>query len=104
MKTDVTRSFVGEIYSTTSKEYYESNKTISTFFDDTWCSDLLDFVEDGPSNNKSHRYILVVIGNFFKYRRTIPFKNKYAQTIANAFHKIMKHQNLNSISLKQMMK
>ena len=41
------------------------------------------------SNNKSHRYIFIVIDNFSKYLWAIPLKNKYSQTIANKFSNVL---------------
>ena len=41
-------------------------------------------------NNKGFRYILVVIDNFSKFGWTIPLKNKYAQSITDAFSQINK--------------
>ena len=53
--------------------------------DDTWSSDLLDMTEYSPKNQKGDRYILVNIDNFSKFVWTIPLKNKYAQSILDAF-------------------
>ena len=39
---------------------------------------------------KGYRYILVVIDNFSKIGWTIPLKNKYAQSITDAFSQIIK--------------
>ena len=39
---------------------------------------------------KGYRYILVVIDNFSKIGWTIPLKNKYAQSIPDAFSQIIK--------------
>ena len=58
--------------------------------DDTWSSDLLDMNDYGIKNNKGYRYILVVIDNFSKFGWTIPLKNKYAQSIKDAFSQIIK--------------
>ena len=44
----------------------------------------------GIKNNKGYRYILVVIDNFSKFGWTIPLKNKYAQSITDAFSQIIK--------------
>ena len=37
-----------------------------------------------------YRYILVVVDNFSKFGWTIPLKNKYAQSITDAFSQIIK--------------
>ena len=69
---------------------YSTNKTIIKSIDDTWSSDLLDMNDYGPKNNKGYRYILVVIDNFSKFGWTFPLKNKYAQSITDAFSQIIK--------------
>ena len=43
-----------------------------------------------PKINRSYRCILVVIDTFTEVGWTIPFKNKYAQTITGAFSQIIK--------------
>ena len=58
--------------------------------DDTWSSDLLDMNDYGIKNNKGYRYILVVVDNFSKFGWTIHLKNKYAQSIKDAFSQIIK--------------
>ena len=42
----------------------------------------------GIKNNKGYKYILVVVDNFSKFGWTIPVKNKYAQSITDAFSHI----------------
>ena len=44
----------------------------------------------GIKNSKGFRYILVVTDNFSKLGWTIPLKNKYAQSITDAFSQIVK--------------
>ena len=46
-----------------------------------------------PKNNKGYRYILVVIDNFSKFGWTTPLRNKYAQSITDAFSEIIKSSN-----------
>ena len=58
--------------------------------DDTWSSDLLDINDYGIKNNKGYRYNLVIIENFSKFSWTIPLKDKYAQSITDAFSQIIK--------------
>ena len=41
------------------------------------------------SNNKSYRYIFIIIDNFSKYLWAIPLKNKYSQTITDDFSNIL---------------
>ena len=90
MKRDLTKIFIDEIYSTPPKKNYPTNKTIIKSIDDTWSSDLLDRNDYGIKNNKGYRYILVVIDNFSKFGWTMPLKNKYAQSITDAFSQIIK--------------
>ena len=93
MKKHLTKIFIDEIYSKPFKKNFPSNKTIIKSIDDTWSSDLLDMNDYGPKNNKGYRYILVVIDNFSKFAWTIPLKNKYAQSITDAFSEIIKSSN-----------
>ena len=90
MKKDLTKLFIDEVYSKPPKKNYPTNKTIIKSIDDTWSSDLLDMNDYGIKNNKNYRYILVVIDNFSKFGWTIPLKNKYAQSITDAFSQIIK--------------
>ena len=90
MKKDLTKIFNNEIYSKPPRKNYETNKTIIKSIDNTWSSDLLDLNDYGPKNNKGYRYILVIVDNFSKFGWTIPLKNKYAQTITDAFVQIVK--------------
>ena len=88
-KKDVTKIFIDEIYSSPAKNNYPTNKTIIKSIDDIWSSDLLDMNDYGIKNYKSYSYILVVIDNFSKLGWTIPLKNKYAQSITDAFSQIV---------------
>ena len=90
MKRDLTKIFIDEVYSKPPKKHYPTNKTIIKSIDDTWSSDLLDMNDYGPKNNRGYRYILVVVDKFSKYGWTIPLKNKYAQSITDAFSQIIK--------------
>ena len=44
----------------------------------------------GPKNNRGYRYILVIIDNYSKFGWTIPLKNKYAQSLIEAFSEFFK--------------
>ena len=44
----------------------------------------------GIENIKSYRYFLIVFDNFSKFGWTIPVKNKYAQSITDAFSQFSK--------------
>ena len=93
MKKDLTKIFIDEIYSKPPKKNYPTNKTIIKSIDDTWSSDLLDMNDYVPKNNKGYRYILVVIDNFSKFGWTTPLKNKFSQSITDAFSEIIKSSN-----------
>ena len=58
--------------------------------DDTWSSDLLDMNDYGRKNNRGYRYMLVVIDHLNKFAWTIPLKNKYGQSITDAFSQTIK--------------
>ena len=90
MKRDLTKIFIDEIYSNPPKKNYPTNKTVIKSIDDTWSSDLLDMNDYGIKNNKGYRYILVVVDNFSKFGWTILLKNKYAQSLTDAFSQIIK--------------
>ena len=61
--------------------------------DENWSSDLLDMNDYGPKNNRGYRYILFVIDKFSKFGWTLPLKNKYAQSITDAFSEIIRSTN-----------
>ena len=89
-KRDLIKIFIEEIYSRSPNKNYETNKTMIKSIDDTWSSDLLDMNDYGPKNNRGYRYILVIVDNFSKFGWTIPLKNKYSQSITDAFSQINK--------------
>ena len=90
MRKDLLKIVIDEIYSSSPKKNYETNKTMIKSIDDTWSSDLLDMNDYGPNNNRGYRYILVVIDNFSNFGWRIPLKNKYAQSTTDAFSQIIK--------------
>ena len=47
--------FFDEIYSSSPKKNYPTNKTIIKSIDDTWSSDLSDMNDYGPKNNRGYR-------------------------------------------------
>ena len=89
-KRDLIKIFIEEIYIRSPNKNYETNKTMIKSIDDTWSSDLLDMNDYGPKNNRGYRYILVIVDNFSKFGWTIPLKNKYSQSITDAFSQIIK--------------
>ena len=93
MKKDITKIFINKIYSPSPKKKYETNKTKIKSIDDTWSSDILDMNDNGPKNNRGLRYKLVVIDFFGKFSWTVPLKNKFAQSITDAFSGIIKSSN-----------
>ena len=86
---DLTKTFIDEIYSSAPRKNYPTNKLIYNHTDEIWSIDLADMIDYKISNNKCYRYIFIVIDNFSKYLFAIPLKNKYSQTITNAFSKIL---------------
>ena len=90
VKKNKVKIFIDEIYTKSPQKNYEANKTMIKSIDDTWSSDLIDMNDYSSKNNRGYRYILVVIDNFSKYGWTIPFKNKYGQSITDAFSQIIK--------------
>ena len=90
VKKDKVEIFIDETYTKSPRKNYETNKTMIKSIDDTWSSDLLDMKDYGSKNNRSYRYILVVIDNFSKYGWTIHLKSKYGQSITDAFSQIFK--------------
>ena len=79
--------FIVEIYSKPPKKKWTTNKTKVHHNDDLWSLDILDFKDYGEENNRSYRYVLVVIDNFSKFAWTVVLKNKSAQTIKDFFEK-----------------
>ena len=93
IKRGLIKIFIDEIYSRLPNKNYETNKTMIKSIDDTWSSDLLDMNDYGSKNNRAYRYILVVVDNFSKFCWTIPLKNKFSQSITDAFSEIIKSSN-----------
>ena len=88
-KKDKIKVFIDEINTKLPLRKYPTNRTKIKIIDDTWSSDSKDMIDYGPKNNRSHRYILVVIDNFSKFGWTIPLKNKYSQPLTDAFSQTM---------------
>ena len=89
MKKNLTKIFIDEIYSKAPKKNYKTNKITYNHTDEIWSVDLADFSDYKISNNKSYRYIFIIIDNFSKYLWAIPLKNKYSQTKTNEFSNIL---------------
>ena len=86
---DLIKIFVAEIYSKPPLRNYPTNKKIYNHIDEIWSIDLADMSDYKISNNKSYRYIFIVIDNFSKYLWAIPLKNKYSKTITNEFSNLL---------------
>ena len=89
--------FIDETYFKPPKQNYPTNKTDVYHIDDIWSLDMLDLKDYGPENNKDFRYIIVIIDIFSKFARTIPLKNRNAQTIKDSFENILTLQTENQI-------
>ena len=89
IKKDLTKILIDEIYSTSPKKNYLTNKIIYNHIDETWSINLADMIDYKTTNNKGFRFIFVIIDNFSKYLWAIPLKNKYSQTITNDFSNIL---------------
>ena len=90
MKKDITKIFIKEIYCKTPKKNYPTDKIIIKSIDDTWSPDLLAMNDYGIKNNKKNRFILVKTDNSSNFCWTIPLKNKYSQSLTDAFSQINK--------------
>ena len=90
MKRDLTKIFSDEIYPSPLEKFFPTNKTKIKSIDDIWSSDFLDMNDYSFKNRKSYIQILLVIDNFSRFGWTIPLKNKYAQSITDAFSEIIK--------------
>ena len=68
---------------------YTTNKSDVYHFDDLWSSYILDLKNYSLENNKSYRYVLVVIDIFSKFGWTIVSENNNDQTIKNSIDFIL---------------
>ena len=87
MKKDLTKIFIDEIYLKPPRRNFPTDKIVYNHIDEIWSIDLADMIDYKISNNKSYRYLFIVIDNFSKYLWDIPLKNKNSQTITNEFSK-----------------
>ena len=90
MKEDITKTFIDEIKSKPPHKIYETNKTMIKSIDNNWSSDLWDINDYSPKKTRGCGYNLVEIDKFSKFDLTIPSRNKYAQSITNAFPQMVK--------------
>ena len=77
--------FIDEIYSTSPRKNYPTNKIVYNHIDEIWSIDLADMMDYKISNTKGFRFIFIIIDNFSKYLWTIPLKNIYCKTITDEF-------------------
>ena len=88
-KRDLTKIIIDEIYSKVPMRNYPTNKIIYNHIDEIWSIDLADMIDYKTSNNKSYRYIFVIIDNYSESFWAVPLKKKYSQTITNEFSNIL---------------
>ena len=81
--------FINKIYSKGTKKFYATNKTDVYYIDDIWSVDILDLKDYGPENNRSYRYVLVIIDIFSKYGWTVSLKSRNAITIKDSFENVL---------------
>ena len=79
------KTFINEIYCKPLKNNFSTKKTDVYHIDDIWSLDSWDLKDYGPENNRSYRYVSVVIDNFNKFGGTVPLENKNAHTIKDYF-------------------
>ena len=89
VKRELTKIFIDEIYSKPPMRNYPTNKIVYNHVDEIWSIDLADMIDYKISNNKSYRYIFIIVDNFSKNLWAIPLKNKYSQTITNEVSNIL---------------
>ena len=82
---DLTKFFIGEMYSKPPMRNYSTNKVIFNHIDEIWNIDLTDFSEYKVSNNKRYRFIFVIINIFSNYTWANPLKIKNSQTLTYDF-------------------
>ena len=68
--------------------FYETNKTIIKFFDDTWSMNMLDLKDYSPENNRGYRDVSAVINNFNKLDWRVALKNKTSQSATKSLENI----------------
>ena len=70
---------------------FRKRRVYSYGIDDIWAADLIDMTAYSKQN-KHYKYLLMVIDVFSKYGWIVPVKNKYGETIAEAFKTILKER------------
>ena len=67
---------------------FKRNKVISNGIDDLWQIDLAD-LQNVAKYNSNYRYLVTCIDVFSKFSWVVPIKNKLADTVLEAFKKII---------------
>ena len=81
--------FIAETFGKPPKKNYATNKTDVHHIDDIWSLYILDIKDYGPENNRSYRYILVMIGILSKFGWTVPLKVENARTIKHSIETLL---------------
>ena len=89
MKRDLVKIFIDEIYSEPPIKNYPTNKIIYNHIDEIWSINLAGMIDYEISNNKSYRYIFIIIDNYSKYLWAIPLKIKNSKTITDEFSNVL---------------
>ena len=84
-------SFKDEIIFWTVRKDIPTNKTVVREIDDTWNTFLLDNFDYADENNKSFRYVLLVINNFAKFGLELALKTEIAVKLTKTFIHVNKH-------------
>ena len=71
--------FIDDLYSTSPKKTFETDKIIYNHIDELCSIDLAYMIDYKISNNKGFRYIFIILDIFNKYLWAIPLKNKNSQ-------------------------
>ena len=88
-KKDLIKIFIDETYSKAPMRSYKNNKIFYNHIVEIWSIDLADKIDYKISKNEVFRYIFVIIGNFTKYLRCVPLKNKNCKTVTDVFSIIL---------------
>ena len=89
VKKALTKIFIDEIYSKPPRKNYPNNKLIYNHIDEIWSIDLADMIDCKFSNNKSYRFIFIIIDIYSNYLWAVPLKIRNSLTITNEFSNIL---------------
>ena len=71
-KSDLTKIFFDESFSTLPRKIYPTNKTFYNHIDEMWSIDLADMIDYKISINKGFRYIFIIIDIFLNIKGVYP--------------------------------